>query len=243
MPRRFSSRRRYSSRLRKYPGTTRRYRASAGRETPQYTYSRVTKKLVHVHPVVSSVLSVPATNDASNSLVLLNGITLGNTLGQRSSNRFHMRNLVLSYGPNFEYSASNFHHSNMRVVIVYDKECRTSGTPPTVLDMFDSADILSQPRLETRDRFDILWMQDLNGSRTPVWNGTSIQFHGPTGEAVRRVIIPINRTTVFDVSATGGAYSDMTRGALFLLCLNANPYNANSNQLFYSFRLTFDDVE
>lgn len=244
MPRRFSSRRRYSSRVRKYAGSTRRVRPAAGRETPQYTYSRVTKKLVHVFPVISNVLTLAASNDSTQSIALLNGVTLGNTLGQRSSNRMQMRNLVMSYGPNFDYSQPTFHHSNMRLVLVYDKECRTSGTPPLITDVFDNADILSQPRLESRDRFEILWMQDLSGARTPVWNGTGVTFYGPTGEAVRRVIIPINRPTMFDVSATGGAYADMTRGALLLLCLNATAYSAaTSNVLFYSYRLTFDDVE
>lgn len=243
MPRRYLSRRRYASRPRKYPGTTRRVRSGPGRETPQYTYSRVTKKLVHVHPVVSVVANLPASNDSAVSMTLLNGISLGNTLGQRSSNRLQMRSLVLSYGANFDFSQANYHHSNMRIALVYDKECRTSGTPPTFTDIFDSADVLSQPRLESRDRFEILWMQDLNGSRSPVWNGTSVQYYGPSGEGVRRVVIPVNRSTVFDVGATTGNYSDITRGALLLLVLNALGYTGNSNMLYFSYRLTFDDVE
>lgn len=240
MPRRYYSRRRRVPR--KYPGNSRRFTRSSGRETPYYTYSRVSKKLVHVHPIPSTVQSTYANSgDTNNNSIHLNDISLGNGIHQRSSNRIFMRNLVLNLAVDFD-PMDNIHHATIRFVLVYDKECR-GGARPLTTDILDQADPMSMPRIETRDRFDILWMYDWRYDRAPVWNGTAIVYGGGNGEGIHRFIIPVNRSTVYEVSASTGFYSDTMRGGLVLYCVLARPFNATTNpRVYYTVRLTYDDI-
>ena len=241
MPRRYYSRRRRIPR--KYPGNARRYtRSSAGRETPYYSYSRVSKKLVHVFPIPSLTQSVNANaGDTGQNSIHLNDIALGNAINQRSSNRIYMRNLVLNLAVDFDMTAA-IHHATVRFILVYDKECR-GGTRPATTDIIDQADPMSMPRIETRDRYDILWMYDWRCDKMPVWNGSAILYGGGTGEGIRRFIIPVSRSTVYEVSATSGYYADTMRGGLVLYCVFGQPYNATTNpRVYYTVRLTYDDI-
>ena len=240
MPRRYYSRRRRVPR--KYPGNARRFTRSSGRETPYYSYSRVSKKLVHVHPIPSIVQSTYANAGAtSQNSMHLNDISLGNGIMQRSSNRIYMRNLVLNLGVDFD-PVDNVHHSTIRFILVYDKECR-GGTRPLTTDILDQGDPMSMPRIETRDRYDILWMYDWRNDRAPVWNGSAIVYAGGTGEGIHRFIIPVNRSTVYEVSATTGFYADTMRGGLVLYCVFGRAFNATTNpRVYYTVRLTYDDI-
>ena len=215
MPRRYYSRRRRIPR--KYPGNARRYaRSSSGRETPYYSYSRVSRKLVHVFPIPSNVQSVFANQgDTSQNSIHCNDVALGNAINQRSSNRIYMRNLVLNLSIDFDSTINTMHHATVRLILVYDKECR-GGARPLTTDILDQADPMSMPRIETRDRYDILWMYDWRLSKTPIWTGSAVAYAGGAGEGIHRFIIPVNRSTVYEVSATTGLYSDIMRGGLIL---------------------------
>lgn len=197
-----------------------------------------------MYPIPANVLTMHPNNDnASFGSVMLNHITVGSSLQQRSSNRIFMRNVVLNLGVDFDPIPQSNHHATVRLALVYDKECRTSGALPWITDVFDSADPLSQTKIEARDRFDILWLFDWSNNRTPFWNGSSVQYAGGNGEGTKRFVIPIKRTTIFDLAATGGAYADVTRGALIFMALYPAGYSATfSPRVYYTYRITFDDI-
>lgn len=211
-------------------GATRRVRSSVGREVPLYLPSRRVASEAHV--ATSAAVTNPFGISGTGRVTLINSIARGTALTERLSSRIAMQMLQIrgrcsvNTAPAVSFASGSF-------MVVYDRS-PTGVTLPTFNEIFDTADIFSFQRLETRDRFQILYRFNV-----------SLEGGGPTAitaDSVRNVDLAINmgqRETTFTTASTTGNYADMRTGALYFLDIGSS-ITATDNLLYQlQFRLVF----
>jgi len=226
------------------PGTFRQFRRASGRDIPSYSYVRGScKKLVHLWPITPGLVQLTASNVSTAATSFhLNQFVRGDGLDMRHANKTLVRYLYMRCNVYTNtYTVTSSFLTNARMVVVWDRECR--GLAPVFTDIFDSYSTTAFPRVEFRERFQILYDRNFDGG-TPtisVWNGSNFQlgFH-----KMFNIKIPVDRMTVWAPSSTGGAVSDIEKGSLYVFFIAPSAYGATSH-LTLSFipKVTFDDYE
>lgn len=233
------------SRRRTIAGSTRKVKRGSSRDFPVYSYAPVQRKLVHVTPLVTTVQTLyinRADNQATYPWIAPLGLVPeGSGIDARKGNRILMRSLILNTAFS-QSNATNNHHLRLRLSVVYDSD--PTGVVPGVSDIFDSYDPLTFPRLETRTRFQILYLREVDMENMSVINSSNAILYSPGvgTEPHFRVDIPINRSMVYKPSAGTATLADITRGALYLCVSAFDLAGAGNAQLRYSHRITFDDI-
>jgi len=204
-----SSRRRYSSGSRSAPVGF--YTAGRGltRQVPLYTGGKGSKG-VETH-AVDTILSNVNPSPILGSISLVNSIARGTSISERMGTRAQMMNVLVTGTLGFAQGSTKT-RGVFVAYFVYDRSPR--GILPSWTDVFDVAAVNSFQRLDTRDRFEILYRRtwDIEG------NGTT-----PTSDSFVRVELnlPIRRMVSFHSSSVTGAISDIDSGALYLFVLPA----------------------
>lgn len=176
--------------------------------------------------------------------VVLNSIPLAAGTASRQGTRIRLRTLLLS-AEFFSGTNGAAPHFHARLALVYDKRPTgsTPGLPPWNL-IYENDSITGFRATGGRDRFEVLYEQDIKLDKSVVWNGTTAFFtYGPSSSKVINVRIPIYRVTSFAEGNVSGSYAAMTSGALILMLLSPDVPNASNNmQMGYNFKLSFDDL-
>jgi len=250
MYRRRYSRRRGSYRRRTLPGNTRAVKAGVVRDVPMYAPRGACRKLTHVFPLVTGSNttyvngSIPS-NATWPNVLTLNEITRGDGLASRDTNKVYMRDLFIS--GHFDYPTisafSAIPHKDFRMCIVYDREPR--GAVPNLTDIFDSSNAHVFPKIESRERFDILYLRNGSLMHSPYFDTTSgiLWAEGPGSLKYIRLKIPIRRTTTWVPTNTDGTQAAMTKGALYIMTHNPESPALGNAYIDFSYRLTFDSIE
>lgn len=224
-------------------GNTRRVRRGSTRDIPVYRRPGITRKLVHVSPLVSGANQLNCNNGSNQAsypwIAPLCLVAEGSGIDSRRGDRIYMRSLIL----NVAFNANTFvdHHCRIRLAVVYDTD--PTGTVPLVTDIFDSTDPLSFPRLETRSRFQIMYMREIDMEYMPVVISNVVTYRAGVGtEPHFRLDIPINRMMQYKPTAATGTLADITKGALYLCVSSPVLPDGGPPILHYSHRVTFDDL-
>lgn len=114
--------------------------------------------------------------------------------------------------------------------LVYDLAPR--GAYPAFLDIFATAEALTLQRVDTRDRFQILWRYN----RSSTGPTTPTPTYDPTATGCVSDLVQINRPCVYDGSGSGDI-ANITTGALYFISIgtganDAPIYNINARCVF-----------
>lgn len=241
-------RRRYGSSRYSYgvSGSLRYVRRSAGRDVPLYLPPRVRRySEVHAYPSDDSTVLDPIIFSLTGAITHINPIARGDGLGERDADRVYMMRLILR--GTVEASTGAGLSSSPRqagvMMIVYDRQ--PNGALPAITDILDTATYNSLQRLDTRDRFSIMYRQMIALEAPFVYNGTSL-VNNVSADSIRTIDlnIPIYRPSVYTTSQTSGAIANVKTGALyaiFLSQLDQATFNTPIARLNY--RISFSDSQ
>lgn len=184
----------------------RRVRASGiVRNVPFYIRQGGATVEAHAHTIGSAAPVALACNSTP-GVFLLNGIAQGESVTEREGSRLTMKSLHLV--GNFYSTIADT--SLVGFALVYDKSPR--GALPLFTDIFENSvnPVAAFQRLESRDRFQILFRKEvvLSGTYTAADERSSIPFD---------MKMALNRTSAFEVGNTTGTIADFTYGALYLV--------------------------
>lgn len=207
-------------------GATRYRVASVGREVPLYLRpGKAAPMEAHVFDHVSSITSFGA---AGTGLVEhLNEIAEGTAINNRLSNRCTLRNLLIRGQVRANLSTQP---TSGVLMIVYDRQ--PQGALPAYTDIMDAATVLSYQRLDSRDRFQILWRWSRIFEPYTTSNSDTTQFldmNLDLGE----------RECVYATTATTGTIADCKQGALYLVTVGDQAVLANNFAASIGFRIVF----
>jgi len=220
-------------------------RMARRREIPSYTPGRAyCRKLVHMVPLssaVDNVLQAAGTGTAF-SRHHLNVIPQGDGLDMRHANKTMCRMLYINgVVSSTQYPlAANFFYEG-KLAVVWDRESR--GLPPSFLDIYDNPQITSFPRLDYRERFQILYEKTYSPEPSVAWYNTNTQAANLYWSQVVKLRIPINRMTIWQTGVTGGTIAEIEKGGLFLIFMSPATVGNPSLSLEYQYKLTFEDLE
>lgn len=243
-----------------YYGSRRRYRRDRGRpqtgirsvrfatrrEIPTYTRPQAyCKKLIHLHPVESpSFIAIEAEPLGSmTSRHHLNAVPQGDGLGNRHANKMLCRMLyingLITTAQSPLISANEIRPA--RLVVLWDREAR--GLAPVFADVYDTPNVTSFPRVQFRERFQILYEKTFNPSADVGWFNTAGQAAYLTYNRMLKLRIPVNRMTVWTPGATTGSIANVEKGSLYLLFITPAAPGNDSLVFNYEYKLTFEDIE
>lgn len=182
------------------------------------------------------------------------GTALDERIGDRVSLlRFALRGFVTAFMPTSittSISTSSAYTQEMSLAVVLDHKSGAATSSPTYADIFDSTDSHAFQRLDSRDRFTLLYHKVYSFvCGMAISPGTTSNGMHPvmTANCMQSVDldIPVNRTAVFKRGASGAAYTDVQDGQIFVI-MTANPIvglPTGSNPSFSgNARLTYVDV-
>lgn len=181
------------------PGATGRYVAGVGREVPLYLPSRRSRTEAHI----AEVLPIDVQVNTTGSLQFLNTVPTGTSLYAREGQRITMTQLQIRGFIRVDAATT---YAAGSLLIVYDKAPR--GALPVPTDILDLATTQSFQKLDTRDRFEILFRKNysLEGNNTTV-----------TADSFRNIdeVVYMNRSATYTLSGAGGTIADISYGALY----------------------------
>jgi len=251
-------RRRSSSRA-KPTSTTVVARRSARHELPTYSYGCAAKKLMHFVPksmptALTGYYALRANTgnafppDPSNSTFgncyFFNGIAQGTGLDERALTKVMMKNLLLRYwlvgGTDVLVDPQRMELYSM--MVVYDNEPPIGSTPPPVTDILDSAEPLSFQRIDSRDRFHIVFRKTLKITPWPI--NTTTYAGGGLGNATHGELkIPVNKLATYFVGDPSASFTAVNRGSLVLYILGQSAAGGGNSTLYIYPRMSFSDLE
>lgn len=216
------------------PGSLRRVRRGGVRDQAIYAYGCAARKLMHFVPSQSYAATRVFFNSgnvfrpaAGGNLLLLNGIAQGTGIDQRQLDKVYMKTLTLRmwFQPGTEFTGTGSRGYPYLLLLVYDTQLRTGGggtTPPTIADIVDNTYALANQRIDTRERFQILYRKVINANAFPYWNGTALAYspYHPSADKMYQLKIPINRMTTYHQNGTDDSYESINRGSLILYCVS-----------------------
>lgn len=107
------------------------------------------------YDVTSGAIALPTNTPGWSTPQLINGITSGTGVTNRLGRKLVMRKLVLRMCDQWSLATMTITgFSPVRVLVIYDRE--PTGALPSVLDILDTASILSNMNLSNSDRFMVL---------------------------------------------------------------------------------------
>lgn len=212
------------------PGNFRRLPLSSGREVPLYAPKTSVYQEMHAYPPAGDS-SLIDQQSGPTAVYHINGIPKGNDISQRTGNRIRMVSLQVKGVVRPASGGSALPLQRMLLAFVYDFQ--PSGALPAATDIYDFADPFSLQRLDTRERFFILFQQLYTCEITNTGGSyTSASVHDVALD------IPIRKDASWGSPNTSGAISGATGGALYCLLLASG--NANASPIVdFRFRLQF----
>lgn len=191
-----------------------------------------------------------AAGSPSASAVFLNNIVQGTAIDQRSGSMVYMRNLmirgviqprmIIQASTQVGVYAANYPYGE--ILLVYDREPdQHLTTVPPLSDILEQGTNMSSPqRLDTRDRFDILFRKKLSF----LVDGTSDSMYYSRGNWID-MKIPINRSCTFAAGATAPANPGLVRkGTLLIYFLSFLPNTLGHAPVFQGYmKLSFTDMD
>lgn len=158
--------------------------------------------------------------DTTGQLFLLNGVGAGDDSDDRDGRQITNKTVQILglLSPQSTVTSSNL----ARVLVVWDSQ--SNGTTPAITDILLASSSVSFPRLDNRQRFDIL--ADVKYAQA----GIAVDFGVPQGfcmgETTHVIDISVdlkNRITTY--SGTGFTAANISTGALWLITIGHNPAN------------------
>jgi len=200
-------------------GTTRYQSVKLGRDLPLYVPKlRQTASEMHYHdyPLLQWTPAKPG-----GILEQFNDIGLGTSITQRLGSRVTQLSLQMRGECKSTAANANYH----AMIIVYDR--MPTGVLPVITDIFDSDDVASFQRADTRDRFQFLHRRDF-------------KTDGTTDETASHLInqrLAFRLQSSFATGATGGGMADIKTGALYFVLLTSSLISSATFQ--FAMRLGF----
>lgn len=183
------------------PGSMRYYRGTAiGRDTPLYLRPRYSHTEAHVVQTPQAAFYLNATGGIGQ----INVVDQGDALSNRLATRIYMKDLM------FRFAMTNLSQgtSSCTFAIVYDRQ--PLGVLPAISDIFDAPNVQSFQRLDTRDRFQVLYRKDMS------FDGNSTMPTPSMGQ-ILTAVVPIGRSTTYTVGVASGAIANVKTGALYFV--------------------------
>ena len=225
-------------------GFTKRVRKGVKSNAPVYAYQPpkvALRKLIHnvTYTVGFRVNGAGGAYPASYANMLCaSGIGQGDGLGYRHANKAFLKDLQLNWGHGVTAPSSVPFYYGLSVV--YDRESR--GVVPLVVDIYETASYDSMQRIDNRDRFDIIYRKIVAVAPEYCWNGTTMYPQaGLSWMKNFSESIPVNRMTTY--STSGDAYTDILKGALWVIVHGNLVAGASNPAVYATSRLLFVDVE
>lgn len=189
-------------------GSSRNAYARIGREVPLYLPPHGLSSLNEAHYLDTS--SGAMSFNTTGGIVHLNAIALGDDILQRHANRIMMFSVHVI--GQVQVGATSVIPQGFWS-IVYDRQ--PQGALPAITDIYATASTNTFQRMDTRDRFSILYRQhfQLEGNATT-----------PTADSLRRVdrIIHMRRQAAYTTGETSGDIQYVKTGGLYLVWLSSN---------------------
>lgn len=160
---------------------------------------------------------------AAGALVLLNGLTQGDTASSRTGNSIRMKSYDMRWFVNNNSSAGQ---TEVRVMLVLDKQ--SNGVTPSVTDILATNTVVSPRNLDNRKRFKVIMDRNY-----------AISTAGPSSRYDSAHFKNIQTHVAYYNSSNAGTVADISTNALYLLYLSDQATNTPGLQ--YYFRLRFID--
>lgn len=225
-------------------GSNRFVRRSAGRDVPLYLPPRPRRFAeVHAYPSGDSGVLDPVTFALTGSITHLNPIARGDSLEEREGDRCYMMRLILR-GTVEATTGAGLSSSPRQagvLMVVYDRQ--PLGALPVITDILDTATYNSLQRLDTRDRFSIMYRQMIALEAPLLYNGTTL-VNNVSSDSIRTIDlnIPIYRAAVYTTTQTSGAIANVKTGALYAIFLSQlDQATFNTLVARLNFRISFSD--
>lgn len=224
-----------------------RVRRAVGREVPLLERpSRTAVEMKYFPPVANTNTTVFA-----GGIRIIPQISQGTGVGERIGNRIAMKRLLIrgSLVPYLDFTGSSTttvenYTPELAFHVVYDRSPGT--TIPDVHDIFDTNDVHAMQRMDSRDRFYILyskrqeWGFSQNVTPGTVTNSYTMSANGPVMIPIS-LDLPIYRPCSFREGGLGTSYGDFREGVLFIVCTGLVP-PVGSPRFVGRVRLTYSDV-
>lgn len=176
---------------------------------PLYRQVRALAELINVERKVAES-SFSGSVNTSGNLVLLNGLTLGDTKYTRDGQSIKMNSILMRWTASLNASATR---TTMRVIIFVDKQANAAA--PTIANVLDSVSTYSPMNLDYGSRFRIMY------DRFLTLDDVNTAFrHG-------KVFKKLNFHCKYDTS-NNGDITDITTNSVYLLLLSNEPTNTPS---------------
>lgn len=230
-------------------GTNRFVRRSYGRDIPLYLPPRPRRYAeVHAFPQAEATTLHDVRFTNTGSITHLNVVGKGDSLGERQGDRIFMLRILLrgffrAYNPGTEQPIRN----QIQVgtfMLVWDRQ--PTGALPLLTDILDTAEVSGLQRMDTRDRFFILYRYQFQVEFALLYNAaTSAYDPVATADSVRNVDwnIPVYRPAVYATSESSGAIANVRTGALYAVFVGGDPTAVYTPSASLHYRISFSDSQ
>lgn len=170
--------------------------------------------------------------DTTGSVTLLTGIAQGDDFNQRDGRKIKITDVMIQGCVSAVDSVTDDVYCT--VMLIYDRQSNQGA--PTIADIFSAANSTAFMNLNNRERFKILSTDRVCLSRN---NATATTAVGSCNQSIINRYIKTDLVTIFD--GTGGAVTDITTGAVFLVTLG-DVAAGSGGAYFASARVRFVDL-
>jgi len=232
-------------------GTTRYVRAAPGRDVPLYVAPRrvsYEEMRVFPNPALDANPVLTGLSFANNFvLVHLNPIRQADDIAARQGGRAQLQSLLLRGTIRIPTGSPTLNVQYGTLMVIYDRS--PNGQLPLITDVLQAP--VTPPafaRVDYRDRFSILYRQQLILENTPFMDTTTpatpVRSNVATSDSARIVdlVIPIHRPAVYSDTAATGVIATMRTGALYLACIGTSAVPSENLTGDFVQRIAFSDL-